>query len=223
MAKVIVKFKNPNEQNRGVKTTFIIAGITSAVFIFSLLFILIKFIGWTQPQPTYNRGVLKGVSYENVLYDPSQSDQFDIFVETKKTKSGYAFRGQKDVKFLEFSITPKVTGKLSKIVFSLSGFSHPKDISGMQLYMDEKFLGERPLYLGEAIFDGLNIQLDAGNKTDFKLFGDVSDVASAGDRLQIGIFDIENVKFRGKMGENLLIGGNFPILGDYVSVIGSMF
>ena len=222
MARRIIKFRNPHKPRIGASVFVVISAITAATAVFALAFVLIKFTGWTQPRPTYDSGPLRGVAMEDVLYRPQVTEDTDAFIELKQSGSGHAVRGQKDVNFLEFSLTPRINGKFSRVVFSLDGYARPYDVSGLQLYMDEKFLAEKPMFQGQSIFDGLNINLKAGERVDFKVTGIISEQAYPGDRVQIGIKDPSDITLRGSMGGSLSIGGPFPMWGRYVSVIGGM-
>lgn len=222
MGRRIIKFRNPHKPRVGASVFVVISAITAATAVFALAFVLIKFTGWTQPRPTYEGGPLRGVAMEDVLYRPAAADYFDAVIELKQGGSGHAYGGQKDVNFLEFSLSPRTGAKLSRVVFSLDGYARPYDVSGLQLYMNEKFLAEKPMFQGQANFDNLNINLKAGERVDFKVTGTVSNQAYAGDRVQIGIQDPGDITLRGTMGGSLSIGGGFPIWGPHVSVIGEM-
>lgn len=220
MARRIIKFRDPSKPHWGANALLVIAAFTSAVFVFALAFILIKFTGWTQPRPVYEGGPLRGVALEEVLYKPQVTEETDAVIKIHSGGSTHARRGEKDVTCLEFSVTSRTGGRLSELVFSLDGYARPYDVDGLQLYMDEKFMAEKPMFQGQSIFDGLNINFNAGETKEFRVTGRISEQAYPSDRIQVGILSADDIIMKGSLGKTQSTGGDFPMWGGYVSVVG---
>ncbi len=221
MSRRIIKFKFANKPRGPGKVFIVIAAITSAVAVFSAMFLVIKFSGMIQPGPEYIGGPLRGVAEEDVLYTPPENKESDIMISNNLKRSGSAFKGQTDVTFIDFDLTTREGGKVQKMAFSLDGYARPYDVSGVQLYMNEKFIGEKPLFEGRAVFDNMNLNLDGGSTYNFTVKGKVGSAAVASDRIQLGIAEADDILIRGNSARELSVGGEFPLWGRYVSVIGN--
>ncbi len=220
MARRIIKFRYPHKPKIGASVFVVISAITSAVAVFALIFILTKFSGWIQPRPVYDNGPLRGVAMEEVLYKPQVTEQTDAVIKNLSAGTTHVRRGGKDVTCLEFSVTSRTGGRLSELVFSLDGYARSYDVDGLQLYMDEKFMAEKPMFQGQSIFDGLNITLNAGETKEFRVTGKISEQAYPSDRIQVGILSADDITMKGTLGKTQSTGGDFPMWGGYVSVVG---
>lgn len=220
MSRRIIKFKFANKPRGPGKVFIVIAAITTAVAIFSAMFLVIKFSGIIQSGPEYIGGPLRGVAEEDVLYTPTENSESDILLENNLIRSGWAFKGQTDVTFMDFDLTTREGGQVQKMAFSLAGYARPYDVSGVQLYMNEKFIGEKPLFEGRAVFDNMNLNLGGGSTYNFTVKGKVASVAVASDRILLGIASADDIFIRGNSARELAVGGEFPLWGRDVSVIG---
>jgi len=223
MTRRVITFRYPHKNSIGIDAMLVIAAIASAVAIFFLLFVIVKFSGWIQPRPEYVSGPFRGVALEDVLYDPGEETMSDADIIYEKRSSTSAYKGQMDVSFLVFHIEANESGKVNQMILTVSGPGDSSNVTALQLYLNDDFFTEKPVYQGQARFDNLNITVDARENTKFEFKGKVSNGATSSDRIRVGIAGGEDVVIRNAAAEVMSMGGNLPLWGRYVSVIGSRF
>jgi hypothetical protein len=203
----------------------VIAAIASAVAVFFLMFIFVKYSGLVIPGPVYEGGALRGLQVEKVMYDPADSVRKDVIIERMNLGSGSAFRGQTDVSFFKYSLTLLGSAKLKRVAFSFNGKSRADAVTGLQLYVNDEFIAEKPFFEGQAVFEGLNIDLVRDKPLNFEVKGKINENAVSSDRIQLGILAREDMEIKSGLGETFYVAGSgaedFPVWGRYVSVIGS--
>jgi len=150
---------------------------------------------------------------------PDEKNQGDVYIVTNEVKSS-GVQGAKDVLLFDAAISSHQNGTLRNLVFHSDGFARPYDVASMQLYVNEKFVAEAPVFEGKAEFSSLQIEIEPGEQLFIKVRGNMSVDALAGDRLEIGFTSSSDVELKNDEGGILSIGGKFPIWGGYVSVIG---
>ena len=221
MGRKIIKFSHPGKHKIGSDIMVVIGAIASAAALFFLLFVFVKFSGLILPRPEYDQSPLRGVALEKILYKPSQTVEADALLEKEILKSLSAHRGESDVDFLNFTLTLKKTGKLDKLEFSINENVRQYAVTGLQLYIDDIYMYERPLFEGSAVFENLNFPLGADESVSVKVTGKISENAVSSDRIQIGISKPEDIVVRSTTSEKIPVYADFPFWGRYVSVIGS--
>jgi hypothetical protein len=226
MARRVIQFHHPYQHSFGADMMLVIAAIASAVAVFFLIFVFVKYSGLVIPRPVYEGGPLRGLQVEKVLYEPgADAVRKDVIIERMNLKSGSAFRGQEDVSFFKYSLTPRWDSKLHKLAFSFNGKARPDAITGLQLYVNDEFIVEKPFFEGRADFEGLNIDLFMDESLKFEVMGKINENAISSDRIQLGLLSREDIEIKSGLGETLYIAGSgsgdFPVWGRYVSVIGS--
>jgi len=158
---------------------------------------------------------------ERVLYEPEPAaEEMDVRLEVETVSGGYAYLGEEDVDFMSLILTSQESGKLHDLVLTVDGYARPTDVKSLQIYVDEQFIAEKPVFEGKAIFSSLNIELDAHFPREVKVKGAISDEALSGDRVVVGIMDDSSISVRNGMSKRLTVDSDFPALGSYVSVIG---
>lgn len=221
MGRKIIKFSHPGKHKIGSDIMVVIGAIASAAAFFFLLFVFVKFSGFVLPRPEYDESPLRGVALEDVLYKPEPAAAADAFLEKESLKSLSAHRGESDVDFINFTLTLKKPGKLDKLEFSINENVRQYAVTGLQLYINDVYMIERPLFEGNAVFENLNFTLDADESVFIKVTGKISENAVSSDRIQIGLLNPEDIVVRSTTSEKITVDANFPFWGRYVSVIGS--
>lgn len=220
MASQVIKFRDPNKKrvNSGLLAIF---AFSLAVFSFLAFFETLKFFGILFIDKADFSGPLHGAAMERVIYEPKpDAEEKDAMLETNGNNGGYAHQGEENVDFLKITITSRESGKLHDLVLTADGFARPTDVKSLQIYIDEKFIAEKPVFEGKAIFSGLNIDLDAHYPREIVVRGAISDEALSGDRVTIGVLAEGDVVIRNGLSRSLSVGGEFPAWGGFVSVIG---
>lgn len=220
MASKIIKFRDPNKKrvNSGLLAIF---AFSLAVFSFLAFFETLKFFGILFIEKEDFSGPLHGAAMERVIYEPKPAaEEKDVKLEVGGKAGGYAYLGEENVDFLSLTFTSQESGRLHDLVLSVDGFARPTDIKSLQIYVDEKFIAEKPVFEGKAIFSGLNIDMDAHFPREIDVRGVISDEALSGDRVVVGIMDEGDIALRNGLSRSLSIDGEFPVWGSYVSVIG---
>jgi hypothetical protein len=223
MSRRIITFRYPHQSSFSGDVMVIIFAFVFAVAIFAALFLFVKFGGaLLNERPVYDSGMLRGVPLESVIYtEPEVVLEGDVVLSRDVRGGGSAERGEMDVSFQKFDMTARSDGSLREITFSLNGFARPRDVTGLQLYVNGEFVAEKPFFEGRATFDGLNVILNAHKTVNLEVKGKVGADAVSSDRIQIGIASTDDILIRTGIGDKLTIEGGFPLWGRYISVIGS--
>jgi hypothetical protein len=170
---------------------------------------------------------LRSAAPENVT---AQAQNFSANIQTEKF-GGYAYRGQKDIGMMRFSlgILRAANGlagkanqpKIKKMTFTVGGYSGTADLSSLQLYLDKKMIAQTPFVDGKAVFDNLAIQFDGETRLNFEVKANAGDSAAAGNRVQIAIAAPTDILIEDGELNRYSVAGDFPVESGYFSIVGS--
>ena len=157
------------------------------------------------PTPRISTGIVEGAA---------------VTLSADKKGDAYASPGQKDVEAMTFNLVPVTDCFLNKIVFHLDRLAHDEDIGRLQLYYDDKLLGETTFFDGRATFDNLMVKLGKNSFQQFGVKAVLGDGARSGDRILLQIISAEDIAVTDNGAEKLEVQGAFPVTGNPVSIIG---
>lgn len=219
MARRIRKFRSFRRNNQ--KTDYFIialAFLSAFATTFSFYILLISFGIVPDKNPTQT---IHGVAVERAIDEAGDSDsEKDVSIELLNNSASYASKGEENVRFFAFNLSSPFEARIKELIFSLSGYAKPSDVVNLQLFVNGKFIGEKSFFEGKGSFSDLNIQIDAGHTMEVEVTGKVSDEATTGDGVQVGIHSSDDLIIKTPYSKVLTVDAEFPLFGNPVSVIG---
>lgn len=164
------------------------------------------------------------------VLETEQIQNYSAKIEAEKF-GGYAYRGQKDVELIRFSLDilrgaggvsdADNPPKIKKVAFVISGYSDTADLVSLQLYLDKKMIAQTPFADGKAVFDNLALQFDGESKLNFEVKANAGENAVAGNRVQIAISNPEDILIQDGNLNSYSVAGDFPIESGYFTIVGN--
>lgn len=139
-----------------------------------------------------------------------------IFIETRNEGEGYVNRGDEDVVLMRFDLTSKSDTRLMGVNFK----ADERDFKNLQIYFDDQYVDEAPVYQGGAVFSDLWIKLGAGVKNEIVVKGVIASSAQSGDVVRISINDVEDISITGDLAKSHDVEFEFPLKGRTLRIIG---
>jgi len=140
-----------------------------------------------------------------------------IFVKGGK---GYGYIGQKNVSLMKLEIVPNEKAELRDLVFDFNGYANSSDLVDLQLYLNKKLIGNIVFYEGQGIFEDIGLKMEAKKTYALEVKGTISNGAKSSDRIGIGLKDADSITLVDEKVERLQLKADWPLWGDFVSVIG---
>lgn len=219
MSQNVYSFRFAHRNSYKRDTIAVLLSLLATIFAAFLFVEVLKFADLIPSGHVVDARLLHASVLENAAYTPPAVP--DVHMDFHGNDSSYGFRGEQGIRLWEFSFSSPKEAKLQRLVFSLKDPDASDDIHRLQLSVDGKFVTEKPVFGGFAIFDGLNLHIQPDEELHLEITGDLSDDAHAGHRIQIGIADPENILIQSSFSKPYTVDMDFPSWGPAVSVIGS--
>ncbi len=113
------------------------------------------------------------------------------------------------------------SGYVSSLTMHIKDFKRNGFVSYLQLYVDNQFIAEAPVFEGKAVFSNLHFSVNKEYELPFVIKGKISNNVVPGDIERIGFIGEKDLIITDVYSKLLNVCGDYPLYGNNISIVGN--